>query len=96
MVYAANISTRNHEIPKLMVKRAQHRRASRRGQRLLVRKRKAKRNNTLTEFSDGRKLPWFKDDKLAVKDIINKESRFNTRKRPATWLTPTATVFALT
>ena len=66
VVYAANITTRNHEIPKLMVKRAQHRRTSRSGQRL-VRKRKAQRNNTLTEFPDGRKPPGFKDGKLAIK-----------------------------
>ena len=48
--------------------------------------------NTLTEFPDGRKLPGFKDGKLAVKDIINQESRFNKRKRSARSLTPTATV----
>ena len=32
--YAANVTTRNQEIPKLMTDRAQHRKASRRGQRL--------------------------------------------------------------
>lgn len=87
--YAANVTTRNQEIPKLMTDRAQHRKASRRGQRL-VRKRLAKRNNTLTEFPNGRKLPGYKDGNMAVKDIINKESRFNNRKRSARWLTPTA------
>ena len=87
--YAANVTTRNREIPKLMTDRAQHRKASRRGQRL-VRKRLAKRNNTLTEFPNGRKLPGYKDGNMPVKDIINKESRFNNRKRSARWLTPTA------
>ena len=89
MFYAANVTTRNQEIPKLMTDRAQHRKASRRGQRL-VRKRRAKRNNTLTEFPNGRKLPGYKDGNMAVKDIINKESRFNNRKRSARWLIPTA------
>ena len=87
--YAANVTTRNREIPKLMTDRAQHRQASRRGQRL-ARKRLAKRNNTLTEFPNGRKLPGYKDGNMAVKDIINKESRFNNRKRSARWITPTA------
>ena len=78
------------KFPKLMTDRAQHRRASRRGQRL-ARKRLAKRNNTLTESaSNGRKLPGYKDGNMAVKDIINKESRFNNRKRSARSLTPTA------
>ncbi len=84
-----NVTTRNLEIPKLMTDRAQHRKASRRGQRL-VRKRLAKRNNTLTEFPNGRKLPGYKDGNMPVKDIINKESRFNNRKRSARSLTPTA------
>ena len=87
--YVANVTTRNREIPKLMTDRAQHRQASRRGQRL-ARKRLAKRNNTLTEFPNGRKLPGYKNGILAVKDIINKESRFNNRKRSARWITPTA------
>ena len=87
--YAANVTTRNREIPKLMTDRAQHRKASRRGQRL-ARKRLAKRNNTLTEFPNGRKLPGYKDGNMPVKDIINKESRFNNRKRSARWITPTA------
>ena len=93
--YAANVTTRNREIPKLMTDRAQHRQASRRGQRL-ARKRLAKRNNTLTEFPNGRKLPGYKDGNMPVKDIINKESRFNNRKRSARSLTPTANQCVLT
>lgn len=89
IVYAAHIETRNKEIPKLMADRAAHRRASRRGERLR-RKRRAKANDTLTEFPDGRKLPGYTDGVMALKDIINTESRFNNRKRPAGWITPTA------
>ncbi|MGN8833056.1 RRXRR domain-containing protein [Selenomonas montiformis] len=89
VVYAANIVSRNQQIPKLMANRAAHRRASRRGERLR-RKRRAKKCGTTTEFPDGRKLPGYKDGVLALKDIINTESKFGRRKRPAGWITPTA------
>ena len=89
VVYAAHVTSRNKEIPKLMTKRAAHRRTSRRGERLR-RKRRAKKNDTTTEFPNGRKLPGYEDSVMALKDIINTESRFNNRRRPAGWLTPTA------
>lgn len=89
VVYAAHVTSRNKEIPKLMTKRAAHRRTSRRGERLR-RKRRAKKNDTTTEFPNGRKLPGYEDGVMALKDIINTESRFNNRRRPAGWLTPTA------
>ena len=89
VVYAANIVSRNQQIPKLMATRADHRRASRRGERLR-RKRRAKKHGTTTEFPEGRKLPGYKDGVLALKDIINTESKFGRRKRPAGWITPTA------
>lgn len=88
VVYAANVVSRNKEIPKLMAKRKAHRQASRRGERLR-RKRRAKKHGTITEFSEGRKLPGYKDGILALKDIINTESKFGRRKRPAGWITPT-------
>lgn len=90
VVYAAQVETRNMEIPKLMEKRAMHRRASRRGERLR-KKRRAKKCGTTTEFPEGRKLPGFKDGVMGLKDIINSESRFNNRKRPNGWVTPTVT-----
>ena len=89
IVYAANVETRNKEIPKLMAKRKVHRQASRRGERLR-RKRRAKANGTLTEFPEGRKLPKYENGVLALKDIINTEAKFVNRKRPTGWLTPTA------
>ena len=89
VVYAAHVTSRNKEIPKLMESRASHRSASRRGERLR-RKRRAEKNGTTTEFPEGRKLPGYEDGVLILKDIINAESRFNNRKRPANWLTPTA------
>ena len=88
VVYSANIVSRNQQIPKLMANRAAHRLASRRGERLR-RKRRAKKHGTTTEFPEGRKLPGYKDGVLALKDIINTESKFGRRKRPAGWITPT-------
>lgn len=88
------LETRNKEIPKLMKERAAHRSASRRGERQ-VRKRRAEKCGTTTEFPEGRMLPGY-DEPLMLKDIINTESRFNNRKRPDGWLTPTARQLAET
>lgn len=88
VIYTANVVSRNKEIPKLMAKRKAHRQASRRGERLR-RKRRAKKCGTTTDFPDGRKLPKYKDGILGLKDIINTESKFANRKRPAGWITPT-------
>lgn len=89
VVFSADVISRNKEIPKLMSDRARHRKASRYGERQR-RKRRAKKNGTITTFPEGRKLQGFKSGILALKDIINTESKFNNRKRPDGWLTPTA------
>lgn len=86
-VMSGTLITRNRDIPDLMKARAAHRRASRRGERLR-RKRRAKKIKTTKEFPNGRKLPGC-DEPLALKDIINTEARFNNRKRPDGWVTPT-------
>ena len=88
-LYRARIETRNKEIVSLMNERRSFRQASRRGERL-ARKRLAKRLHTTAKHLNGRILPGCKEP-LAVKDIINTESRFNNRLRPEGWLTPTAT-----
>lgn len=88
-LYSAKCETRNKQITKLMAERAVHRRASRRGERL-ARKRLAKRLGTTKRFLNGRVLPGC-DKPIMLKDIINTESRFNNRRRPEGWLTPTAT-----
>ena len=88
VVYKDHVTTRNKDIPKLMSERKSHRQASRRGERL-ARKRIAKRLGTTRKFLEGRKLPGC-DEPVMLKDIINTEARFNSRKRPAGWLTPTA------
>lgn len=89
-LFSAKCTTRNKDIPKLMRDRASHRRASRRGERL-ARKRLAKKLGTTMKHLLNRKLPGYTEGTLLVKDIINTEAKFNNRKRPAGWLTPTAT-----
>ena len=88
ILYLAHVESRNKQVPELMAERRQHRQASRRGERLR-RKRRAARNGTTTDFPKGRRLPSYADGVLALKDIINTESRFNNRKRPEGWVTPT-------
>lgn len=87
-LYSAHCETRNKEIPKLMARRKRHRQASRSGERL-ARKRLAKRLGTTAKKLLERILPGC-EKPLAVKDIINTESRFNNRYREPGWLTPTA------
>ena len=72
-----------------MADRRAAKRASCRGERL-ARKRLARKLHTTAKHLEGRMLPGC-DKPLAVKDIINTESRFNNRLRPEGWLTPTAT-----
>lgn len=88
-------TTRNKKIPKLMEARKAHRHASRRGERL-ARKRLAKKLGTTIKGLLERKLPGYHDGVVQVKDIINTEARFNNRKRPKGWLTPTARQLLLT
>ena len=88
VLYRGHLQTRNKEVPKLMSERKQHRRASRYGERQ-VRKRRAKKNGTqMVSGSIDRKLPGY-EKTVTVKDIINTEARFNNRKRPEKWVTPT-------
>jgi len=89
-VFQAKVETRNKEIPKLMQKRRMHRQASRRGERL-ARKRLAKKYETTMDASLVRSLPGYKTGTVTVKDIINTEAKFNNRRRPVGWLTPTVT-----
>lgn len=89
-LYSSKAETRNKEIKELMDSRRSHRRASRCGERK-ARKRLAKKLGTTMKGLLRRKLPGYKDGTVTVKDIINTEARFNNRKRPKGWLTPTAT-----
>lgn len=87
-VYTDHVETRNAEIPKLMEKRKQHRQASRAGERQR-RKRRAKKNQTISTKLDNGRLLSGTEEPIPVKDIINQEARFQNRVRPKNWLTPT-------
>ena len=87
VVYKDRVETRNREIAKLMAGRRGFRQASRRGERL-ARKRQAKRLGTTMKHLMERKLPGYGEGVVKVKDIINTEARFNNRRRPAGWATP--------
>lgn len=87
-LYSAACRTRNREIPRLMLARRCFRQQSRRGERL-ARKRLAKRLGTTSRKILDRMLPGY-EKPVRVKDIMNTEARFNNRKRPEKWLTPTA------
>ena len=86
VVYKDHVSARNRDIARLMSERRAHRQASRRGERL-ARKRLARRLGTTMNGLMERRLPGY-GKAVKVKDIINTEARFNNRKRPAGWVTP--------
>ena len=90
------VITRNDKIPKLMGLRKTHRMASRRGERLARKRLAVKHHTTMKNASAVRKLPGYKEGTVTVKDIINTEAKFNNRKRPKGWLTPTARQLLLT
>lgn len=80
VVYTDKVETANEDVPAHMSKRKQARQMSRRGERL-CRKRRAKKNGTLSsKLAEGRLIPGC-EKPTAVKDIINTESRFMNRKR---------------
>ena len=87
----AKIESRTKDVPKLMSKRADNRRASRQGERKRRKRRSHKlgQSNHEIEANGGRKLASC-DEIVPVKDIINTEARFENRKRSEGWLTPTA------
>lgn len=93
-VYSASVETRNKDIPKLMQQRKAFRQAHRLHKRREKRRRRAVSNHTTSSETneDGvflRMLPQCKKP-ISCHDIKNKEAKFNNRKRPDGWLTPTA------
>lgn len=79
-VYHDHVATRNKDVVSGMTKRREKRRARRRGERL-VRKRRAKKNGTIsTKLENGRLIPGTKKP-TDVNDIINQEARFRNRKK---------------
>ncbi len=89
-VFSAHLETRNKEVPLLMKKRAAFRRNHRTLDRRRKRQRRAKSAGTIVENeSIERLLPGY-EKPVVCHYIRNKEARFNNRKRPQGWLTPTA------
>lgn len=89
-IFSAHLETRNKDIPLLMQKRAAFRRSHRTLDRRRKRQRRAKAAGaTIAEGSVERLLPGY-EKPIICNYIRNKEARFNNRKRPAGWLTPTA------
>lgn len=91
-LFAANVQTRNKEIPKLMKARKAFRRKHRQMRRRKKRQRRAKANGTVVRGGViKRHLPSYGEEKsITCKVIKNKQARFSNRRRPDGWLTPTA------
>lgn len=89
-VFTAQLTTRNKDVPKLMKARKQYRIAHRRLKRRCKRQRRAKAAGTTSSKGEFQRLLSGCEEPITCKGICNKEARFNNRKRPAGWLTPTA------
>lgn len=89
-VFTAQLTTRNKDVPKLMKERKQYRMAHRRLKRRCKRQRRAKAAGTTSPKEEIQRLLPGCEEPITCKGIRNKEARFNNRKRPAGWLTPTA------
>ena len=95
-VFSAQLVTRNKDVPKLMKARKEYRAAHRRLKRRTKRQRRAKAaGTTVAGGIVDRILPGC-EKPIHCKEIKNKEARFNNRKRPEGWLTPTANHLLLT
>ena len=95
-VFSAQVTTRNKDIPKLMAERKAFRMAHRNLGRRKVRCRRAKAAGTLSPKGDFKRLLPGCSKPITCKGIKNKEARFNNRKVPKGWLTPTANHLLLT
>ena len=83
------VETDNRDIPHNMSNKKIHRQASRRGERKRRQRRAVANAETLAVTEIYRMLPGYKKP-VRCKGIKNTEARFNNRKRPQGWLTPTA------
>lgn len=83
------VETDNHDIPHNMSNKKKHRQASRHGERKRRQRRAVTHDNTLKITDLYRILPGCKKA-IRCKGIKNSEPRFNNRKRPEGWPTPTA------
>ena len=88
-VLAAQVVTRNKDVPKGMKQRKAFRQQRRKNSRRDKRRRRARAAGTVKAPEFERMLPGYQKP-IICHDIKNKEARFNNRKRPEGWLTPTA------
>ena len=95
-VFTAQLTTRNKDVPKLMTARKQYRMAHRHLRRRCKRQRRAKAAGTVSPKEEFQRLLPGYETPITCKGIRNKEARFNNRRRPAGWLTPTANHLLLT
>lgn len=88
-LYESHVATRNKDVHKLMEERKAYRRASRQGERKR-RQRRAVKSGTVFRESEVREriLPGC-EEPISNHYITNTEARFNNRKRPEGWITPT-------
>lgn len=89
-VFSAQLETRNKDIPKLMQKRKMYRQQHRKYGRRDKRRRRARVAGTVVESNQIKRLLPGYEKPVVCKDIRNKEARFNNRRHPDGWLTPTA------
>lgn len=88
VAFTSTLETRNKEIPKLMSERKAFR-GQRRRNRRLVKVKLAKKNGTI--YKNAKNVIHIgAKTSIPVKYIKNKPAKFNYRKRPDGWLTPTA------
>lgn len=88
-VFSAECLTRNKQIRKLMEERKAHRMASRRGERK-ARQRLAVKHATVTKNGVLERILPGCEEPITCKFIKNTKAKFNNRRRPKGWLTPTA------
>lgn len=91
VLYASLVETRNKAVPKLMKERRGHRQASRHGERKRLQRRAIRADKTgMARATEYWRMLTGQKNPIRCKVIRNQEARFQNRKRPEGWLTPTA------
>jgi hypothetical protein len=90
VAYSAHIETSNKDVTKHMTERADHRHASRRGERKVRQRRAIKNKTTFPEADSHQRILPKCEEPITNNYITNSEARYANRRRPVGWLTPTA------
>ena len=97
VLFATDVVTRNKAIAKYLEGRKKARQASRRGERYAKQRRAIKADKTgMAKATESYRMLPGCSKPVCCKVIRNKEAKFNHRKRPIGWLTPTARHLLLT